>query len=135
MRIPKQQKYVKQQKGRAFNKINNILLLNKLHFGNIALKAVESGRITSKQLDALYQCINKNIKKSGRVVLKIFPQTPISKKPIEVRMGKGKGNVAYWVAKVKAGSILCEVTCLSQSMAYNALLQAQYKLPIKTKIF
>lgn len=134
MRIPKQQKYVKQQKGRAFNKINNLLLLNKLHFGNIALKALESGRITSKQLDALYQCINKNIKKSGRVVLKIFPQTPISKKPIEVRMGKGKGNVAYWVAKVKAGSILCEVTCMSHSIAYNALLQAQYKLPIKTKI-
>ena len=132
---PKKQKYKKQQKGRAFNKIGPVFTLNSLSFGSYGLKTLESGRISSKQLESLYQCLNKIIKKTGRVVLTVFPHTPISKKPIEVRMGKGKGNVDSWVAKIKAGRVICEIITNSKELAIKALHQAQLKLPIKTISF
>jgi len=133
--IPRQFKYKKQQKGRFCNKINNISELNNLKFGSFGLKSVDFGRLNSKQIESMYQSINKIIKKNGRVVLKIFPHTPVSKKPIEVRMGKGKGNVDHWVAKIKSGTVLCEIETTFKSLALKALNLAQLRLPLKTKIY
>ena len=132
--IPRKQKYKKQYKGKSFNKIHSVFELNTLKFGSYGLKAITTGRLTSKQIDAMVSSINKIIKKTGRVVLKIFPQTPVSKKPIEVRMGKGKGNVDHFIAKIKAGVILCEVETSSRALALKALSLAQIRLPLKTKI-
>jgi len=133
--IPRQYKYKKQQKGRFCNKVNQVLGLNKLKFGSFGLKSVDFGRLNSKQIESMYQSINKLIKKNGRVILKIFPHTPVSKKPIEVRMGKGKGNVDYWVSKIKFGTLLCEIETTFKSLALKALRLAQMRLPIKTKIY
>ena len=132
--IPRKQKYKKQYKGKSFNKIHSVFELNTLKFGSYGLKAITTGRLTSKQIEAMVSSINKIIKKTGRVVLKIFPQTPVSKKPIEVRMGKGKGNVDHFIAKIKAGVILCEVETSSRALALKALSLAQIRLPLKTKI-
>jgi large subunit ribosomal protein L16 len=132
--IPRDPLYKKQQKGRPVNKINKVLTINYLKKGSFYLKVIESGRITSKQLETLYQSLNKYLKKSGKIILKVFPHTPLTKKPIEVRMGKGKGNVSVWVAKVKAGSIICEVISKFDSTALKALIYAKQKLPLKTKI-
>ena len=132
--IPRKQKYKKQYKGKSFNKIHSVFELNTLKFGSYGLKAITTGRLTSKQIDAMVSSINKIIKKTGRVVLKIFPQTPVSKKPIEVRMGKGKGNVDHFIAKIKAGVILCEVETSSRALALKALSLAQIRLPLKTKL-
>lgn len=135
MRFPSKQKYLKQQKGKKFNKISKVLYLTTTKFGLLRLKAIESGRITAKQLDAFFMCLNKFIKKTGYTWMHVFPQTPITKKPIEVRMGKGKGNVEYWICKIKAGSIICEVTSNLQSIAFKGLLTAKQKLPLRTKIY
>ena len=132
---PKNYKYKKQQKGRSFNKINKGFDLNSLKLGSLGLKALDFGRLNSKHILTLYQCINKKIKRNGRVFLKIFPQTPVSKKPIEVRMGKGKGNIDHWVAKIKAGTLLCEIETLNKPLALKALKLAQLRLPIKTRIY
>jgi large subunit ribosomal protein L16 len=135
MLIPKKTKFKKQQKGRTFNKITGkIRGLDNLRFGSFALKAVESFRVSSKHLESLYQSINKLIKKSGRVTMRTFSHTPITKKPVEVRMGKGKGAVSSWVARVKAGSLLCEIFTTNKAIALTALRQAQMKMPINTKI-
>jgi len=133
--IPKQQKYKKQQKGKAFNKINKNFSLNYLKQGSFALKSVEFGRINSKQIASMYNSVNKVIKKNGKVFLKIFAQTPVSKKPIEIRMGKGKGNVNHWIAKIKAGVILCEIETNKKKLAIKALQYAKLRLPLKTKIY
>ena len=132
--IPRKQKYKKQYKGKSFNKIHSVFELNTLKFGSYGLKAITTGRLTSKQIEAMVSSINKIIKKTGRVVLKIFPQTPVSKKPIEVRMGKGKGNVDHFKAKIIAGVILCEVETSSRALALKALSLAQIRLPLKTKL-
>lgn len=131
---PRNPKYLKQQKGKSFNKINKALDLQIFKTGSFYLKVVEAGRITAKQLETFYQAVNKYVKKTGKVILKIFPQTSLSKKPIEVRMGKGKGSVALWVTKVKAGSIICEVISNFSANTIKALVYAQQKLPLKTKI-
>lgn len=132
--IPRKVLYKKQQKGKKINKINKNLTLTFFKKNSFYLKVIEAGNITSKQLETLYQSLNKYIKKSGKIILKIFPQTPLTKKPIEIRMGKGKGNVAYWVAKIKAGSIICEIISNFTSVVLKALLYAKQKLPLKTKI-
>ncbi len=134
MLIPKQQKYKKQQKGKSINRIGKSFSLNFLHFGTFILKSLELGRLSSKELEALFQTLNKFIKKTGRVLLKVFPHTPLCKKPVEVRMGKGKGNVSSWVAKIKPGTIICEVITINSSIALKALTQAKQKLSLKTKI-
>jgi len=133
--LPRKQKYKKQQKGRAFNKINSLNQLQILKRGSYGLKAVEAGRITSKQLETLYQRLNKIIKKTGKVFLMVFPHTPISKKPIEVRMGKGKGHVDFWVAKIKTGTTICEIITHSREFAKKAFNQAKIILPIRVKFF
>jgi len=131
---PRNPKHSKQQKGKTFNKINKPFTLDFLKSGSFSLRVLEPGRISAKQLETFYQAVNKYVKKTGKVVLKVFPQTPLSKKPIEVRMGKGKGNVSLWVAKIKAGSIICEVISEFSKNTIKALLYAKQKLPLKTKI-
>ena len=132
--LPHKQKFKKQQKGKSFNKISSIIALNKLQFGSYGLKSISSGRLTSKQIESMVNSINKIIKKTGRLVLKVFPHTPVSKKPIEVRMGKGKGNVDHFIAKIRAGIILCEIETTSKTLALKAFALAQIRLPLKTKI-
>ena len=132
--LPKKKKYKKQQKGKQFNKITSVKTLSNKLFYTVGLKSLSFGRIPGKQIESMYKCINKYIKKSGRLILNIFPHTPITNKPIEVRMGKGKGSVSFWVAPVKAGVVLCEVETNSLILAIKALKQAQQKISIKTKI-
>ena len=133
---PRNFKYKKQQKGKSFNKIfkTSNLGLVPLKFGSVGLKAITAGRLTAKQINSVRQSINKQIKKLGRLKVNIFPHTPISKKPIEVRMGKGKGNVDHWVFKVKPGFILYEIETSFIHIAVKALKLGQIRLPIKTKI-
>ena len=103
-------------------------------FGSVGLKSMEPGRLTAKQMQAVRQVVNKKIKKIGRLKINVFPFTPISKKPVEVRMGKGKGNVDHWVFKVKAGVSLYEIETSYTSIAVRALELGQRRLPFKTKI-
>jgi len=132
--IPKKYKFKKQQKGKSLNKTLAPLSLNKLTTGLIGLKALSFGRITSKQLESVYKIITKSIKKSGRLILRIFPNTPITKKPIEIRMGKGKGNVDCWVARIKPGTLLCEIETDMLFLARRSLKLAQLRISLKTKI-
>jgi len=131
---PRNTKYSKQQKGKTFNKINKYLTIDLVKTGAFYLRVLESGRISAKQLETFYQAVNKYVKKTGKIILNVFPQTPLSKKPIEVRMGKGKGSVAIWVAKIKSGSIICKVISQFAKNTIKALLYAKQKLPLKTKI-
>ena len=132
---PRRFKYRKQQKGKPVNKISvNSKDNKKLMFGSIGLKSLESGRLTAKQIQSVRQVINKKIKKIGRLKVNVFPQVPVSKKPVEVRMGKGKGNVDHWVFKVKAGVVLYEIETNSILTSIKALELSQRRLPLKTKI-
>ena len=130
--IPLKQKYKKQQKGRAFNKVVTNRLA--LKYGQIGLKTIFSTKLTSKSLLTLYNSIKKKIRKKGRVLITVFPQTPITRKPIEVRMGKGKGSVSFWVAKVKAGTTICEISTKYLFLANKVLNRVRYKFPVKTRI-
>jgi large subunit ribosomal protein L16 len=132
--IPKKSKFKKRQKGKKLNTINKVCTINKLNFGRLGLKAMNCGHMTSKQLSSLRQTINKVIKKKGKLKINIFPNTPITKKPLEVRMGKGKGNIDRWVFKVRSGTILCEIETTSLITGLQALKLAQFKIPIRTKI-
>ena len=132
---PRRFKYRKQQKGKSVNRISvNSKDNKKLMFGSIGLKSLESGRLTAKQIQSVRQVINKKIKKIGRLKVNVFPQVPVSKKPVEVRMGKGKGNVDHWVFKVKAGVVLYEIETNSILTSIKALELSQRRLPLKTKI-
>jgi len=129
---PKKFKYKKVRKG----KLKKFIYNSKLNFGLIGLKAIESGLITSKQIEAARQAISRKIKKKGgKIWIKIFPKTPITKKPNEVRMGKGKGNISHWAAKVRGGSILFEIGGVNKKIAVKAFRTGGAKLPVKTKIF
>ena len=133
--FPRKTKFKKQQKGKAFNRINSASIEPySLKFGSIGLKALTSGRLTAKQIESVRQSISKIIKKQGHLRINIFPDTPISKKPIEVRMGKGKGAVDHWVFKVKPGYILCEIVTDQVEIGVKALTMVKKKLSIKTKI-
>jgi len=105
-----------------------------LNFGQFGLKAMEPARITARQIEAARITINRHMKRQGRVWIRIFPDLPVSKKPAEVRMGKGKGNPEFWVAAVKAGRILFEMDGVDEELARGALERAASKLPIRTKI-
>ena len=128
---PKKVKYQKVQKG----KLKKFKFKSKLHFGNFGLKALESGIVTAKHLHAANQAISRKIKKNGKIWLKVYPNLPITKKPAEVRMGKGKGNVSHWATKVRSGSILFEIIAVNEKTARRAFKTGSAKLPIKTKIF
>ena len=132
---PRNFKYRKQQKGKSINRISvKSKNTKQLIFGEIGLKSIEPGRLTAKQMQSVRQVINKKIKKLGRLKINVFPHTPISKKPVEVRMGKGKGNVDRHVFKVRPGIILYEIETTFISIASRALELAQRRLPFKTKI-
>jgi large subunit ribosomal protein L16 len=133
MHKPRYTKYNKQQKGRQCNKIGKPLELLSLN-NSISLKAIGFGRIKETHIIACKQTINKILKKSGQLIIKILADTPISKKPTEIRMGKGKGAVDHWAAKISPGTVLFEVQCPSNLLAIKSLQQAQLKLPLKTRI-
>lgn len=127
---PSRMKFRKQQKGR--NKRRIATKGNKLSFGEYGLKSLGHSRITAKQIEASRVVISKYLKRGGKVWIRIFPDKPITKKPIEVRQGKGKGDVEFWVALVQPGRVIFEVTGVSQDVALKALNLAAYKLPVKT---
>ena len=105
----------------------------KVNFGDFGLKAVEPAWITSRQIEACRVAITRKMKRDGKVWIRIFPDKPVSKKPLETRMGKGKGAPEFWVAVVKSGRVLFEVSGVSKELAKEALKLASHKLPIKTK--
>lgn len=127
---PKRTKFRKSQKGR--NKRQIITKANYLSFGEFGIKSLENSRITARQIESARIVISKCLKKIGKIWIRIFPDKPITKKPLEVRQGKGKGNVEFWVALVQPGRILFEIAGVPYDIAYKALKMASYKLPIKT---
>ena len=126
---PKTSKYRKQQKGRNRGLAQNG---NRVSFGAYGLQSVETGRITSRQIEAARRAITRSIRRGGKVWIRIFPDVPVSKKPIEVRMGKGKGNVEYYIVKIQPGKMLYEMEGVSEEMARRALQLGAAKLPVKT---
>ena len=132
--VPSNSKYKKQQKGKSFNRINKNVNFFRLNFGIIGLKSKTFGRLTTNQIKTIRQTINKVMKKQGRLKLNIFPQTPITKKPLEVRMGKGKGSVDHWVYKVKSGMLLFEIESENISLAVRAIKLIQIRIPLITQI-
>ncbi len=128
--MPKRTKYRKMQKGRNRGKATRGNVVNEGQFG---LQTMDAGLITANQIEAARIAMTRYIKRGGKVWIKIFPNKPISKKPAETRMGKGKGAVEYWVAPVKPGRILFELAEVSEDTAREALRLASHKLPVKTK--
>ena len=131
MLSPKKTKFRKQFKGRIHGASKGGTLLN---FGSYGLKAVEPERITARQIEAARRAITRQMKRQGRVWIRIFPDVPVTKKPAEVRQGKGKGSVEYWAAKVKPGRIMFELDGVPGPIAAVAFQRAAMKLPIKTKV-
>lgn len=131
MLMPKRTKYRKQQKGR--NRGKSFRGCN-LAFGNIGIKAVEHGRIDSRQIEAARIAMTRHIKRAGKVWIRVFPDKPLTAKPLETRMGKGKGAVDKWVMNIKPGRIIYEMIGIDEATARDALALAQSKLPFKTKI-
>lgn len=129
MMQPKRTKFRKQQKGRNRGLAQNG---NSVAFGEFGLKAVGRGRITARQIEAARRAMTRYVKRTGKIWIRIFPDKPISKKPIEVRMGKGKGNVEYWVAQIQPGKVLYEMEGVNEEIAREAFRLAAAKLPIKT---
>jgi large subunit ribosomal protein L16 len=128
---PKRTKFRKVQKGR-----NRGLALrgSKVSFGEYALKATGRGRITARQIEAARRAMTRHIKRGGKIWIRVFPDKPISKKPLEVRMGKGKGNVEYWVAQIQPGKVLYEMEGVGEDVALEAFRLAAAKLPIPTVV-
>ena len=128
--MPKRTKYRKMQKGRNRGKATRGNVVNEGEYG---IQALEAGLITANQIEAARIAMTRSIKRGGKVWIKIFPNKPITKKPAETRMGKGKGATEYWVAVVKPGRILFEIAGVTEDVAREALRLAAHKLPIKTK--
>ncbi len=126
---PKRTKFRKQHKGR-----NNGVAVrgSSVSFGEYGLKSAGRGRITARQIEAARRTISRNVKRAGKMWIRIFPDKPITKKPLEVRMGKGKGSVELWVAQVKPGTMLYEIQGVSEELARESFELAAAKLPIKT---
>ncbi|MBV7408117.1 50S ribosomal protein L16 [Maritimibacter sp. DP1N21-5] len=127
---PKRTKFRKMHKGRISGQAKGGSDLN---FGTFGLKALEPERITARQIEAARRAMTRHMKRQGRVWIRIFPDVPVSAKPIEVRMGKGKGSVDRWVAKVKPGRVMFEIDGVNEEIAREALRLAAMKLPIKTR--
>ena len=126
---PKRTKYRKVQKGR-----NRGLAVkgSKVSFGEFGLKAVGRGRLTARQIEAARRAMTRHIKRGGKIWIRVFPDKPITKKPLEVRQGKGKGNVEYWVAQIQPGRMLYEMEGVTEDVAREAFKLAAAKLPFKT---
>ncbi|MEM6932276.1 MAG: 50S ribosomal protein L16 [Pseudomonadota bacterium] len=131
MLSPKRTKFRKQFKGRIKGEAKGGSDLN---FGSFGLKAIEPERITARQIESARRAMTRHMKRQGRVWIRIFPDVPVTKKPTEVRMGKGKGSVEYWAAKVKPGRIMFEIDGVAESVAVEALRLAAMKLPIKSRV-
>jgi large subunit ribosomal protein L16 len=131
MLMPKRVKYRKSQRGRMRGKAFRGADVS---FGDFGLKAMEPGWITSRQIEAARVALSRKMKRDGKVWIRIFPDKPVSKKPLEVRMGSGKGAPEFWVAVVRPGRVMFEVGGISNVLAAEALQLAAHKLPIKTKI-
>ena len=127
---PSRTKFRKAHKGRIHGVATSG---NALGFGQYGLKAVEPERVTARQIEAARRAMTRHMKRAGRVWIRIFPDVPVSKKPIEVRMGKGKGAPEYWVCRIKPGRVLFEVDGVTLQVAKEALALAAAKLPIKTR--
>lgn len=126
---PKRTKFRKQMKG------DNRGLAHtgsKVSFGEFGLKSVERGRLSARQIEAARRCISRHVKRGGKIWIRVFPDKPITGKPLEVRMGKGKGGVEYWVAQIKPGAMLYELEGVSEELAREAFRLAAAKLPLKT---
>ncbi len=126
---PKRTKFRKQFKGRNRGLASTG---SKVSFGEYGLKAVERGRITARQIEAARRAMTRHIKRGGKIWIRVFPDVPVSKKPLEVRMGKGKGNVEYWVCKIQPGRVLYEMEGVHEGIAREAFRLAAAKLPFKT---
>ena len=126
---PKRTKFRKQFKGR-----NRGLATagSKVSFGEYGLKAVERGKITARQIEAARRAMTRHIKRGGKIWIRVFPDVPVSKKPLEVRMGKGKGNVEFWVCKIQPGRVLYEMEGVTETIAREAFRLAAAKIPFKT---
>ena len=127
---PKKTKFRKQQKGR-----NRGLALrgSSVSFGEFGLKAVGRGRLTARQIEAGRRAMTRRVKRGGKIWIRVFPDKPITKKPLEVRQGKGKGSVEYWVALIQPGKVLYEMQGVPEDVAREALRLAMHKLPFKTR--
>ena len=127
---PKRTKYRKQMKGKNRGLASQG---NTVSFGEYGLKAIDRGRITARQIEAARRAMTRHIRRGGKIWIRIFPDKPITKKPPEVRQGKGKGNVEYWVAQIQPGRILYEMSGVEEDLAKEALTLAASKLPVNTK--
>ena len=129
MLAPKRVKYRKRQRGRLKGKSQRG---NRVSFGEFGLKAVTSGRLTARQIEAARRTMTHRVKRGGKMWIRVFPHLPVTKKPAETRMGSGKGSPEYWVAVVKPGRMLFEISGVDAELAREALELASHKLPIKT---
>ena len=130
MLMPKKVKYRKQQRGKNRGVASRGV---KVSFGDYALQAVERGWITARQIEAARIAMTRHVKRGGKIWIRIFPDKPVTKKPLETRMGKGKGNPEEWVAVIKPARILYEMEGVSETIAREAMRLAAHKLPIKTR--
>ena len=129
MMQPRRTKYRKQQKGRNRG---GATTGNRVSFGEYGMKAITRGRITARQIEAARRAIARKVKRGAKICIRIFPDKPITKKPLEVRQGKGKGNVEYWVARVQPGRMLYEMQGVDEELAREAFRLAAAKLPVQT---
>ena len=127
---PIRTKFRKAHKGRIHGKATSAV---DLHYGQYGLKAIEPERVTARQLEAARRALTRHMKRSGQVWIRVFPDVPVTKKPLEVRMGSGKGSVELWVTRVKPGRIIFEIDGVSEQLAREAFALAAAKLPIKTR--
>lgn len=130
MLMPRKLKFRKQFKGRIKGKATKG---NKVSFGDYGLQSLEPGRISSRQIESARIAINRYVKRGGKLIIRIFPHKPITSKPLEVRMGKGKGAVEFYVAQVKNGTMLYEISDVTEEQAKEAFRLASHKLPVKCK--
>jgi large subunit ribosomal protein L16 len=126
---PKRTKFRKIQKGRNRGVATSG---NKVSFGSFGLKAIARGRMTARQIEAARRAMTRHVKRQGKIWIRVFPDKPITEKPLEVRMGKGKGSVEYWVAEIRPGKVLYEMEGVSEELAREAFDLAARKLPFKT---
>jgi len=126
---PKRTKFRKQHKGRNRGLAQRG---SNVSFGEYGLKAIDRGRLTSRQIEAARRAMTRHVKRGGKIWIRVFPDKPITKKPLEVRQGKGKGNVEYWVALVQPGSLLYEMSGVTEEVAREAFRRAAAKLPVAT---
>lgn len=130
MLMPKKVKFRKQHKGRLFGKAQ---VGHYLSYGDFGLKVTEFGYLTARQIEAGRIAISRHVKRGGKVFIRVYPDKPVTRKPLETRMGKGKGNVEYWVAPVQAGRLIYELDGVDEATARAAFRLAAHKLPLKTQ--